>query len=172
VLNCFSSQTERLATAPNSGSCVRRAPALVRGRFHSRPRRFCSQPSWRRRVGPAPGGHRFGRRLISGNKAAQPVPIEPFVPKTPENGIFVWQSVGPFKPNFNRDKYATSSTAHRVTAAQRARFEPARSDNCGVGSTDGLIDQQRQALDQLLEVRVGGFSSMASACLTISFGNL
>ena len=35
-----------------------------RGRFHSRPRRFCSQPSWQRRAGPAHGGHRFRRRLI------------------------------------------------------------------------------------------------------------
>jgi hypothetical protein len=97
---------------------VRRAPALPRRQFPSRPRRLCSQPSWRRRVGPVPGGHRFGRRLIPGNKAAQPVPIEPFVLKTPENGIFVWQNVGPFRPHFNRDKYATSRTAHRLTAAQ------------------------------------------------------
>ena len=84
-------------------------------------RRLCSQPSWRRRAGPLPGGHRFGRRLIPGNKALQRVPIEPFVPKTPEKGIFVWQSVGPFKPYFNRDKYATSRTADRVTAAQSPR---------------------------------------------------
>ena len=30
----------------------------------------------------------------------------------------MWQSVGPFKLYFSRDKYATSRTAHRVTAAQ------------------------------------------------------
>ena len=32
--------------------------------------------------------------------------IEPFVPKTPEKGIFVWESVGPFKlTKFDGDKY-------------------------------------------------------------------
>ena len=45
------------------------------GGFLPDPDDLCSKPFWRRRVGPVPGGHRSGRRLMPGNKnkALQPV---------------------------------------------------------------------------------------------------
>ena len=84
--------------------CVRRAPALPRRRFLSRPRRLCSQPSWRRRVGSVPGGHRFSRRLIPGNRALQRVPIEPFVQR-PQKRAF---SCGKVLVHSNRTSTGTN----------------------------------------------------------------
>ena len=46
------------------------------GGFLPDPDNLCSKPSWGRRVGPVPGGHRSGRRLMPGNKALQPVASE------------------------------------------------------------------------------------------------
>ena len=110
-------------------SCVRRAPALARGRFHSRPRRFCSQPSWRRRVGPVPGGHRFGLRLIPGNKTLQPVPSEPFVPKTQKRAF----SCGKVLVRLNGTSTGTNMP-HRelLTESQRLSLQAPASDERGM----------------------------------------
>ena len=86
-------------------------------------------PSWRRRVGPAPGGHRFGRRLISGNKAAQPVPIEPFVPR-PQKMAF---SCGKVLVHLNRTSTGTNMP-HRelLTESQRLSLQAPASDERGM----------------------------------------
>src|SRR5713101_9325841 len=110
-------------------SCARRAPPWPRKPFLSRPRRFCSPLSWRRRAGPAPGGHRSDRRSIPGNKALRTVPIEPSR-QTPRKWHFSCGKVLVFP------KYTSTGTAmpHRelLTESQRLRFHAAASDERGM----------------------------------------
>ena len=84
-------------------------------------------PSWRRRAGPVPGGHRFGRRLIPGNKTLQPVPSEPFVPR-PRKGHFRVA-----KCCLNRTSTGTNMP-HRelLTESQRLSLHAPASDERGM----------------------------------------